>query len=51
MTGYADAFRRSLADPDGFWGDAAAAIDWYEQPAAALDAVGWERAGRDHLMP
>jgi propionyl-CoA synthetase len=38
MTGYADAFRRSLADPDGFWGDAAAAIDWYEQPAAALDA-------------
>jgi len=38
MVGYAAAFRRSLADPDGFWADAAAAIDWYEQPATVLDA-------------
>jgi propionyl-CoA synthetase len=38
MPGYADAFSRSLADPAGFWGDAAAAIDWYEKPAAVLDA-------------
>jgi propionyl-CoA synthetase len=38
MAGYADAFRRSVADPGGFWGDAAAAIDWYEQPATVLDA-------------
>jgi propionyl-CoA synthetase len=40
MTGYADAFRRSLADPGGFWGDAAAAIDWYSPPAEVLDASG-----------
>jgi len=38
MTGYADAFRRSLADPEGFWGDAAAAIDWDRSPSAVLDA-------------
>jgi len=38
MARYADAFRRSLADPGGFWGDAATAIDWYEQPATVLDA-------------
>ncbi len=40
MAGYADAFRRSLADPDGFWGEAAEAIDWYQRPAAVLDASG-----------
>jgi len=38
MAGYADAFRRSLADPGGFWGEAAAGIDWYTQPAKVLDA-------------
>ncbi len=38
MAGYAEAFRQSLTDPEGFWGAAAAAIDWYEPPAAALDA-------------
>ena len=31
MAGYADAFNRSLADPAGFWGEAAAEIDWYDQ--------------------
>ncbi len=40
MAGYADAFRRSLADPDGFWGEAAEAIDWYQRPTAVLDASG-----------
>src|SRR6266498_2056303 len=35
---YADAFRRSLANPAGFWGEAARAIDWYERPAAVLDS-------------
>jgi len=40
MAGYADAFRRSLADPDGFWGEAAGAIDWYQRPTAVLDASG-----------
>jgi len=40
MAGYAEAFSRSLADPAGFWGDAAAAIDWYQRPTAVLDASG-----------
>jgi propionyl-CoA synthetase len=34
---YADAFRRSLADPEGFWGEAAKAIDWYREPSVVLD--------------
>src|SRR5215831_4938377 len=34
---YADAFRRSLSDPEGFWGEAAKGIDWYREPAAVLD--------------
>jgi propionyl-CoA synthetase len=38
MAGYADAFRRSLADPDGFWGEAAEGIEWYQRPTAVLDA-------------
>src|ERR1700722_8188406 len=38
MGRYAEAFHRSLADPDGFWTEAAQAIDWYRAPSAALDA-------------
>jgi propionyl-CoA synthetase len=34
---YADAFRRSLSDPEGFWGEAARGIDWYRAPAVVLD--------------
>ncbi len=34
---YADAHARSLADPDGFWGEAAAAVDWDVVPPKALD--------------
>jgi propionyl-CoA synthetase len=37
MGRYSDAFHRSLADPDGFWGDAAKAIDWYRAPTVVLD--------------
>ena len=37
MGRYQQAFRRSLADPDAFWGDAAGLIDWYQQPAVVLD--------------
>jgi len=37
MGGYAEAFRRSLDDPEGFWGAAAQRIDWYQAPAAILD--------------
>ena len=29
--------RRSLEDPEGFWGEAAAAIDWVEPPHRVLD--------------
>jgi len=38
MGRYEEAFRRSLADPQGFWGEAANAIDWYSKPAAVLDS-------------
>jgi propionyl-CoA synthetase len=37
MGSYAEAFRRSLADPEGFWGEAAKAINWYRQPTVVLD--------------
>ncbi len=32
------AWRRSLEDPEGFWGEAARAIDWFEPYARVLDA-------------
>jgi propionyl-CoA synthetase len=28
---------RSLQDPEGFWGEAAAGIDWFERPTQVLD--------------
>ncbi len=34
---YAEAYGRSLRDPDGFWGDAATRIDWITPPARVLD--------------
>jgi propionyl-CoA synthetase len=37
--GYAAAYRRSLDDPEGFWGDAARAISWIHKPAHVLDAT------------
>jgi propionyl-CoA synthetase len=37
MGSYDDAFRRSLDDPAGFWGEAARAIDWYVEPTTILD--------------
>jgi propionyl-CoA synthetase len=37
MLSYAEAFRRSLADPEGFWGEAAKGVDWYREPAVILD--------------
>ena len=41
-----DAYARSLDDPEGFWGEAAGALDWHVQPQRALDpdAPRW-RAG------
>src|ERR1700755_1879272 len=37
MSRYEQEFRRSLADPEGFWGDAAKDIDWYQPPTVVLD--------------
>ena len=37
MSRYAQEFRRSLADPEGFWADAARGIDWYQPPTVVLD--------------
>jgi propionyl-CoA synthetase len=38
MGRYAEEFRRSIADPESFWGDAARAIDWYRAPSVILDS-------------
>jgi propionyl-CoA synthetase len=38
MGRYAEAFHRSLADPEGFWGEAAKDIEWYTAPTVVLDA-------------
>ncbi|WP_430645850.1 AMP-binding protein [Agromyces sp. GXS1127] len=37
-TSYADEYRRSMEDPEGFWLDAAGLIDWVRPPARALDS-------------
>ena len=42
MGAYADAHRRSLSDPDGFWLDAARGIEWDRAPERALaDSGRW----------
>jgi propionyl-CoA synthetase len=38
MGGYAEAYRQSLDDPEGFWGEAARQIDWHHAPSTILDA-------------
>src|SRR5690348_12883195 len=48
---YADSYRRSLADPEGFWGEAAQAIAWEKRWDRVLDATRppfyrWFRGGR-----
>ena len=35
---WAEAHARSLADPDGFWRDAAAGVEWDVEPVRVLDA-------------
>jgi propionyl-CoA synthetase len=37
MVAYRDAYQRSLEDREGFWLDAAEAIDWAQAPTRALD--------------
>lgn len=36
---HAESYQRSLEDPEGFWLEAAQAIDWTRQPTRALDAA------------
>ncbi|MFZ5609090.1 MAG: propionyl-CoA synthetase [Pseudomonadota bacterium] len=36
---YREAYERSIADPEGFWAEAAAAIDWDVAPRRILDAA------------
>ncbi len=38
MGAYEQTYRRSLSDPEQFWGEAAAAIDWTVPPTRVLDA-------------
>jgi propionyl-CoA synthetase len=38
MADYADVYRRSLADPEGFWGEQAALVTWFRKPTRVLDA-------------
>jgi propionyl-CoA synthetase len=35
--GYEDTWRRSVDDPEGFWGEQAALIDWHTPPQRILD--------------
>lgn len=38
MADYADVHRRSLADPEGFWGEQAGLVSWFRRPTRVLDA-------------
>ncbi len=40
MGTYAETYRRSLDDPDGFWAEQARAIDWFRRPTTILDPDG-----------
>ncbi|MGI9064595.1 MAG: propionyl-CoA synthetase [Pseudonocardiaceae bacterium] len=37
MGSHEQVYRRSMTDPDGFWSEAAAAIDWYRKPKQIVD--------------
>jgi len=38
MAAYRDAHRRSIEDPEGFWGEQAKLVDWIRKPTRVLDA-------------
>jgi propionyl-CoA synthetase len=38
MGNYVESWRRSISEPDLFWGEAAGAVDWYTIPSVVLDA-------------
>lgn len=51
---YEDVYRRSIDDPEGFWAEAAAAIDWQQPPREILDYARppfrhWFPDGRTNL--
>jgi propionyl-CoA synthetase len=51
MGTYDEVYDRSMADPEGFWGEAAGAIHWDTPPATVLDSSNppfyrWFRGGR-----
>ena len=51
MGTYDEVYDRSMADPEGFWGEAATAIHWDTPPATVLDTSNppfyrWFRGGR-----
>ena len=37
MGAYTESYRRSLDDPEGFWREAAGAIEWDVEPSQILD--------------
>jgi propionyl-CoA synthetase len=37
MDGYRESYRSSIEDPERFWGEQAALIDWFAQPQQVLD--------------
>ena len=48
---YHDVFKRSIEDPEGFWGEQAQAIRWYEAPTTVLSQneqgfYRWFRGGK-----
>jgi propionyl-CoA synthetase len=54
MAGYAETYRRWQRDPEAFWLELAAAVEWERTPEAALDASGaplyrWFPDGRLNL--
>ncbi len=52
MAEYEDLHRRSLADPEGFWGDWSRMLTWYHAPHSTLDVdeegtdASWFSGGR-----
>jgi propionyl-CoA synthetase len=40
MANYADVYRRSVTDPESFWREAAAGVDWIREPTVILDDSG-----------
>jgi propionyl-CoA synthetase len=51
MSDYRDLVQRSVADPEGFWGEAAAGVSWFTDPRQVLDDstppfYRWFRGGR-----